>query len=147
MKEILDIPRALFALIPIVGDVFEVWDLFLPREAFNRVEQLARETAMQGVESTLRAGSDVVGEGVSNVREQSTTLAKDAGKEVGRHAIGPHEVVNAVVDGLTSAAIEQMTGKPSVFRELMQIPEQIVPKFPSHTTGLLLSMIEQRRVP
>lgn len=139
--------RELIQIIPLIGDIHELLWLPIPSEAINRGEHLARETVMQGVETTLRAGGDIVGDGVSNVREQSTTLAKDAGKEVGRHVLMPHEVVGAVIDGVTGAAIEQMTGKPSVFRELMQIPEQIVPKFPSHTAGLLLSMIEPRRGP
>jgi hypothetical protein len=56
--------------------------------------------------------------------------------------VPPHEIIGAVIDGGTEAIIEGITGKPSIFRELGQIPEQIVPKFPSHSVGVLLAIIE-----
>lgn len=132
--EMLDVPREIAGLIPIVGEIVEVIELVSARGAITRLEQLGREAVMEG--------TDMV---VSTAREHGTTLAKDAGKEVGRHIVAPHEIVNAVIDGLTGATVETFLNKPSPFREILTIPEEIIPKFPSHTVGVLLSSIERQK--
>jgi hypothetical protein len=129
--------RNVAELIPGVGFVVGLIDFILPREVFTRAEHLARESVMQGAESTTRVGVDAASDVSRSAVEDSRGVVKGATRSVA-HSLSPSGIVRDVIDAVTEYSIEKdLGGSPE--SELLTPIEQNLPIFPSHVARVLLT--------